>query len=58
MVVLKIRESWTRIGPMPFLQAFLLHGAAYYFILGLALSLDLVASTSSMVGVLKLRCVE
>ena len=56
MVFLKMRTSWTYVGSTPLLQALLLHGAAYYFVLGLAFGLGIVASMSDEVSALHVHC--
>lgn len=50
MIFLKIRKSWTYVGATRLLRALLLHGAAYYFVLGLALGLEIIASMSNEVS--------
>jgi len=47
MIYLKVRKSWTHVGPSPLLRALLLDGAAYYVALSLALSLEIASSMHS-----------
>ena len=56
MVFLKMRTSWTYVGSTPLLQALLLHGAAYYFVLGLAFGLGIVATMSDEVSAPHIHC--
>lgn len=50
MVFLKIRKNWAYAGSTPLLRALLLHGAAYYFVLGLTFALQIVGSMNDKVG--------
>lgn len=50
MIFFKIRKSWKYVGSTRLLRAFLLYGAAYYFVLGLAFGLEIIASMSDEVG--------
>ena len=50
MICLKTRKSWAHVGAAPFVRALFLHGAAYYFALGLAFGLEIVASMINEVG--------
>ena len=49
MIFLKIRRN-QKHGSTPLLQALLLHGAAYYFVLALAFALQIFASMNNEVG--------
>jgi len=50
MVFLKLRKNWAHAGSTPLIRALLLHGAAYYFVMGLAFGLHMFASMSNEVG--------
>ena len=50
MVFLKIRKNWAYAGSAPLLRTLLLHGAAYYFVLGLTFALQMVGSMNNKVG--------
>ena len=55
MIFLKTRKTWAHIGATRLLRALLLHGAAYYFILGVAFGLEILASLSNEVSSLHLH---
>ena len=50
MVFLKIRKNWAYAGPTTLLRTLLLHGAAYYFVLGLTFALQIAGSMNDKVG--------
>jgi len=50
MIVLKVRQSWSHVGTLPLFRALILHGAAYYLVLALTFSLNIVATMNGEVG--------
>ena len=50
MIVLKVRQSWSHVGTLPLFRALILDGAAYYLVLALTFSLNIVATMNSEVG--------
>ena len=56
MIFLKVRKSWTYLGVTRLLRALLLHGAAYYFVLGVAFGLEIIGSMSNEVCGLYVHC--
>jgi len=54
MIILKMRKSWNHGGGMPLVRALVLDGAIYYCAFMSAFSLDVIASTHSDVGLLRL----
>ena len=50
MIVLKVRQSGSHVGALPLFRALILHGAAYYLVLVLTFSLNIVATMNSKVG--------
>ena len=54
MIVLKVHKSQKHVGSMPLFQALFVDGAIYYSVFVLTFIIDVIASTSTEVGVLDL----
>ena len=58
MIILKIGSNWKHVGTMPLFRALVLDGVIYYFVFIVAFSLEIIAKTSSEVGLLQVHRVK
>ena len=54
MIALKIRKNWVHVGDTPLARSLIVDGTAYYVVFALAFGLEVLATSNSEVGSLRL----